>query len=391
MKLSITTLDAEIERTRVDNLKDRVLWDSTMIGFGARISPLGKVSFILMYRHQGRRRKLTLGRYGSITLFQAKEQAKNYMGEILGGEDPAGKKRELQTGFTIKDLCKHYIEHYAPSKKSGSEDIRNMNKYVIPRIGFLKVAAVSYHDILKFHREIEAKITANRCLSLVSKLFSLAKEWKFIDSNTVNPAQGIKKNSEHSRNRYIRDDEMPRLITEIINYPDPVISGALQISLFTGVRQARVMSLEWSDINFDAKLLYERNSKTAKTEKEVFSHPLTTNSVEVLLSLPRKDKYLFLDGVSRAHQTKRLRRAWKEIKMKAGINEAEGQELWLHDLRRTLGSWLVKNNYSTNIAKQALNHKSLQAAQRYQHINDGDTVRLALEDVTQKMLDSAKP
>lgn len=391
MKLSITTIDAAVEKTKAESLKEHVLWDNTMPGFGARISPKGKVSFILMYRHQGRRRKLTIGRYGCITLHQAREQAKTHFGEIIAGQDPAGRKRELQTGMTMKELCEYYAEKHGRAKRSWRNESSLINSHIIPKLGNRRIASIGYHDIVKFHREITALVVANRCLSLLSRMFNLAKDWMLLDPTFTNPVTGVEKNPENSRSRYIHDDEMPLIMAEILNYPDPFIKGALQICLFTGVRQARVMSLEWTDINIESKILYERNSKTAKTEKEIFTHPLTSSSIEVFLSLPRKDKFVFLDGFSREHQTKRMRLAWKEIKQKAKIVEAAGQELWLHDLRRTLGSWLVKNNYSTNIAKQALNHKSLVAAQRYQHISDGNTVRDALEDVTQKMVNAATP
>ena len=60
----------------------------------------------------------------------------------------------------------------------------------------------------------------------------------------------------------------------------------------------------------------------------------------------------------------------------------------MHDLRRTVGSWLASNNYSPVITMKALNHKKLSTAQRYQRIKDRDVVRDAMNDVTQKMLEA---
>ena len=44
--------------------RDRVeVWDGRVPGFGLRVAPTGTKTFILVYRHRGRTRRLTLGRY----------------------------------------------------------------------------------------------------------------------------------------------------------------------------------------------------------------------------------------------------------------------------------------------------------------------------------------
>jgi integrase len=391
MKLSATILDEEIANTLTHSLKDRVIWDSTVPGLGARITPKGKVSFILMYRFQGRLRKLTMGRYGRVTINQARDQARVHFGEIMQGIDPGLKKKELRTGMLMKELCEEYIKRHAVKKRSARDDIRMIAKRIIPTFGNRRIQTITYQEILRFHRSIKASSHANRYLSLLSKMYALAKEWGYVESNFVNPAVGISKNPEKARNRYVREDEMPRLLKAIHAVEDPYVKGAILISLFTGIRQGSVLNLRWEDIDLEAQILLETKAKTAKAG-EVFRHPISAAAVDIFRSIPRREgePFVFRTGKTAKSQSNLLRKVWTDIKLEAGIKEAPGDKLWLHDLRRTVGSWLVKNNYSTNIAKAALNHKSLVAAQRYQHISDGDVVRLAMEDITQKMIAGKK-
>lgn len=387
MRLSASVIDSEVNNTLTMNLKDRVLWDSSVPGFGARITPKGTVSFILQYRFQGQLRKLTMAKYGRVTLTQARDQARVYFGEIMKGADPALRKKETKMGSSVADLCRVYLQRHAPKKETGAEDRQKIESRIVPEFGKRKLASITYQDMVRFHQNYGAPVQANRCLSLLSKMFNLAKDWGLLPHSHVNPCNGIKKNPEKARSRYITDSEMPKLMAAINAYPNQHLKGALLICLFTGIRQKSVMSLKWSDIDFDGATLKERKSKTSKAG-EVVVHQLTSAAIEVFRTIPRhaKDLHIFTNGFKRKTQTTYLWEAWDEIKKQVGIQETEDDKLWLHDLRRTLGSWLVKNNYSTNVAKVALNHKSLVAAQRYQHISDGDLVRNALEDVTQKML-----
>ena len=48
------------------------LWDDQIAGFGVRLYPSGRKSFFLAYRAKGRQRFLTLGRFGELTLQEAR-------------------------------------------------------------------------------------------------------------------------------------------------------------------------------------------------------------------------------------------------------------------------------------------------------------------------------
>lgn len=390
MRLSTTAIDAEIQNTIANNLKDRVLWDESVRGFGIRIRKGGGAYFVAVYRFQGQLRKLTIGRYGRITLSQARDEAKARFGEVSRGVDPAERRQRERAGSFVKDLCAKYVNEHAPKKRTGRTDRERIAREILPYFGTRKIASITYFDVVEFHKSIEAPIEANRCLSLLSKMFTLAREWRMVEPNFQNPTQGVAKNPEKSRNRFVREDEMPRLLRAIQNLEDPHMRGAFLTLLFTGLREISVIRLKWTDLDLKAGLLFERESKTAMAD-EIITHALSKAAVNALSEIPRieGDDNIFLCGKALRRRIDELRKCWGEVKKVAEINEAEGK-LWIHDLRRTVGSWLVSNNYSTRITKEALKHKSDSAAQRYQRISNENIVRAAMDDITSKMLDTAK-
>ena len=60
MRLSKRVIDAATPIKR-----DYFLWDQTVKGFGAKITPAGAKLYVLQYRCKGRQRRYTIGRHGS--------------------------------------------------------------------------------------------------------------------------------------------------------------------------------------------------------------------------------------------------------------------------------------------------------------------------------------
>ena len=68
------------------------LWDGELKGFGVRVIHSGLKTFILQYRDaDGRTRRIKLGRFGAITVENARDLAKVKFGELAKGNDPAKK------------------------------------------------------------------------------------------------------------------------------------------------------------------------------------------------------------------------------------------------------------------------------------------------------------
>lgn len=101
--------------------KDIMLWDADLKGFGVRIKSSGVRTYLIQYRHNGRSRRLTLGKHGAITPDEARKLAKTQLGNVATGEDPAEDRMQRRKAPTFQQLAEDYMERHAiPNKRPNS-------------------------------------------------------------------------------------------------------------------------------------------------------------------------------------------------------------------------------------------------------------------------------
>src|SRR5829696_3918046 len=79
--------------------RDTIWWDDDLKGFGLKITPAGRRTFLVQYRPAGDRRnprKYTIGEYGSVTPYQARVEAQRVLAERAAGRDPQAAKQALK-------------------------------------------------------------------------------------------------------------------------------------------------------------------------------------------------------------------------------------------------------------------------------------------------------
>ena len=97
-------------------------YDQKLTGLALRISPGGTKAWLAWYRHGGRLRKTTLGRYPAMALAKARREAIKVQNEDI---DPAALKKQERLAKTFAELAAEYMERHAKRmKKSWKEDHR---------------------------------------------------------------------------------------------------------------------------------------------------------------------------------------------------------------------------------------------------------------------------
>src|SRR5690606_33428912 len=139
----------------------------------------GKISYVLKYRNKyQKQRKYTIGAHGALTPEQARHIAQQCKAEIARGQDPSQMKSHHRNSATIADLCSRFLKEYSAKrhKPSTHDNYRfNIERWILPRIGGMKIDAIQRKDMIELHYEISehAPQVANRIIAILSKMFNL--------------------------------------------------------------------------------------------------------------------------------------------------------------------------------------------------------------------------
>jgi len=315
------------------------------------------------------------------------------------------KRLHFQTCATsnLHDLAKDFLDRYAKAHKRASS-IRNdrqmLEKIVLPKIGSIRVRAVTRRDIETVHHGLkETPYRANRVLALLSKMFNLATEWEW---RADNPAKGIPRYPEDRRETWLTAEQVDALLEALGNYSNESAANAIRLLILTGAREGEVLSATWDQ--FDLKRgIWTKPSHHTK-QKKIEHTPLSKTALQLLqrMNASRTSAALFPsrhNGKKKSaqlhHGTDRgkpgaansarvtIRRPWVQVCKAAGLATAEqipGKRkqfltIWkpmirIHDLRHTFASHLVSSGESLHIVGKLLGHTLPQTTARYAHLAD---------------------
>jgi len=381
MKLTKRTIDS-LKYDSNNGSRD-IRWDSVLPGFGIRIYPSNKKSFVLSYRVNGRKRLFTIGQYGPLTLDSARGHARKSLALLIDGIDPLEERQKAAQGETMRDLCDTYMElHAKPNKKSWKDDLYRINKYILPAFGNIKVKNIKRADIAFLHSKIGRTHTntANRVQELLSKMFNLATRWGYLEENAFNPASGLDKFKENKRDRWVTPEELPRLAVAINQETNLYARNAIWLYLLTGMRKNELLMAKWDDIDWQRKELRLEETKSGRCHYVPLSNPalaILQNNPQVL-----GNPYILPGNVEGQHLVN-ISKPWGRMRKAAGIEAVR-----LHDLRRTVGSWLAQSGNSLALIGKILNHSDQSTTAIYARFGQ-DNVRAAMEEHGQQLINVA--
>lgn len=352
--------------------KDVCVWDSELPGFGMRVQPSGRKTYITRYRTAaGTQRKTTIARCCDVTADKARELARKVFAAVAEGKDPAAEKHAMKTAPTVDELRARYMrEHATPFKKSGSvtNDEILWRLHIIPALGKKRVDAVTRADILALHGSLAEKAaTANACVALLSKAFNLSELWGW--RTTGNPCRQVKKfkireretilelaqisDLDQTLNTMVQRDEIPQAMADLV-----------RLLLITGCRLNEIMSARQEWVDRARHLLLLPDSKVGQRRIA-----LSAAAMEIIDRIP-KGEWLIPGRVDGEHMM-HPHGMFKRIKACAKLPV----DLRPHDLRHTAGSMAHMAGLTQKQVATMLGHRQLQTTARYLHGFVGDDAR----------------
>jgi integrase len=359
------------------------IWDDDIPGFGLRVLPSKRKSYIVQYRAGRRSRRMSLGLSTVLTCEQARTRAIAIVAAAKNGEDPAAKRDAERQAITVKELAERFDkEHISVRvKESTAKGYRRMlERVIIPALGRHRVTEVTRADIAKIHHDLRhIPYDANRCLEIISKMFSLAEMWGLRPEGT-NPRKHIKKYPEEKRERFLSAAELRRVGEVLREMEDegvelPSAIAAVRLLILTGCRLGEIMTLKWEYVDFAGKALRLPDSKTGA--KVVH---LGQPAIEVLEKVERVEKNPWvIVGTKPGARLSDLQPFWQRVRARAGLKDVR-----IHDLRHTFASTAVAAGQGLPMIGKLLGHTQVQTTARYAHLA-ADPVKEAANQVSESI------
>lgn len=332
-------------------------------GLTFTLSKNGTSTWVLRYRHAGRQKELTIGRYPDISLGKARELATDARANIQQGEDVARTKRlvarELANAKTLRELANDYLEKaklvLAPS--TFKQRKHHIDDVIVPKLGSLLVREVTTTDVVYLLESVGKMHVASLVLIALSRIFKhgIAKHVAL-----TNPCLGITASAicdapKPTRLRLKLSEDELRVILPALPSIGVENALAIKILLSTCVRTNELVKAEWADIDFEKAewIIPDTNSKTRKG----FTIPLppaivgwfdelkhhACGSKYVLPSRAGKQTHIALLTIAAA-----LNKLCKKLESVRRFTP--------HDLRSTARSHLTGLGVNLIVAERCLNH-----------------------------------
>ncbi|QYZ65688.1 MAG: hypothetical protein OI74_02285 [Gammaproteobacteria bacterium (ex Lamellibrachia satsuma)] len=348
--------------------KQIFLRDSVLSGFGLRITDRGTKSFIVEKRVEGKVRRQTLGRFGELTVEQARQEAQKTLGKIAMGINPAAERKSRQARAIT--LAQTFADFKKARKQLSPNTLKDYTYHLEHHLGdWLNkpITVITKHMVTRRHREIGergAKAQANAVFRTLKSVLNFAKhhydDGQGLSILPYNPVEIL----NHTRAWYrverrktvIKVHELPAWYQAVKSLRTPekptsafVVADFLEMALFTGLRFSETIKLRWSDVDLLERTLVIPDPKNHHS----FTLPLSDHVLMILQArqLMAVNDYVFPGRDGKSHMVE-PRRQMNHVIKESGI------QFNIHDLRRTYATVLDMMDFSRTTIKRLLNHRS---------------------------------
>ncbi len=246
------------------------------------------------YRHNGKRKTLSMGVYPDVTLKEARI-ARDKARELLRkGIDPSidrQAKKAIEGGAdSFESVAREWFGKFSPNwaLSHSSKLIRRLEKDIFPYLGSRQIGEITPPELLAVLRRIEARgaiETAHRAKQNAGQVFRYAVATGRAERDPTGDLKGALPPAKKGRLAAITD---PAQVGELLRAIDayggsPIVKAALQLSALVFVRPGELRQAEWAEIDIEAGK-WVIPAKRMKMKAEHFV-PLSTQAVALLKDL----------------------------------------------------------------------------------------------------------
>jgi integrase len=382
-----------IEKTQPTETRLQFL-DDDVRGFGLRIEPNGRKSLYWRAKVRGDVVMRSFGEYKKdIGLTEARDEARELAVKAAtwrrkNFEGPSPFYRDDPSEVpTFNTLLEAYIgDHLRENANRPAKAEADLRWRIAKHFASWKnrrIDSITKHDVRAVKRACgENKVTANRCVEFVRALFNWcakSEDPRFENLEIENPGLKVKLYKEAARERFLQPDEVIRFNEVLKKEEHSDLADFLVIAINTGARRSDILSMRWQDIQWNNNGWYVPHPKNGRAYTVSLLPAARTVLERRRKEAVDSDVYVF-PGVGKTKHLVDLKKSWTEFRKKADLKNFR-----MHDIRRTVGSYMAMQGANLPTIAAALGHTSLGAVQVYAKLHP-DAARDAREAGQAKMI-----
>lgn len=266
-----------------------------------------------------------------------------------------GLEERKKNKLTVKFMLDNYVEICRVNNKFTQKSVtfrKYLLKYFKPN---QDITTIKPSDIDKFKLYSlslgRTKATTNRYVAALKRAYNLLIKDDLINYNPCSKVAMLPE--DNKRYRVLSKEEWNRLY----NVLESPLKEIVVFALNTGLRKQNILQCKWEQVNFDLGFI-EVLKQDNKGKKEI-KIPLTKTLAAMLQKMDRVSEYIFINPKTGV-PFKNCRKSFDTALKKAGI-----EDFHFHDLRRTVGTWLLTNGVDLRTIQNILAHSDISTTERY--------------------------
>ena len=296
--------DAQIKAFRIPSDKKRVLLnDEASKNLFLNVTQTSK-AFLFIYEKDKKQKSITLGKYPSLSLSDARRKADELREQIANGLNPKLEKQKTELEFKqvaslwLKEQEKRGLATFTKNIKG------RVDNHLLPRLAQRKIKDLKRNELVELIKNIELKDKRGDGYETKSKTFGILKNiLKFVSiegliDDYTSPLADLefsdffKDKHEVKHHRFITDaTELKSFLTAINSYKNELVKSALKFGIYTALRSANVRNLRWEWLDFSKKLItIPANEMKMKRE---FILPMSSQVEAILKSMDKTCELVF--------------------------------------------------------------------------------------------------
>ena len=330
---------------------DTLYWDTEVKGFGARVTPRGKIAFIVQGRAAGSEAviRITIGPYGVFTVDQARDVAREHLRSMRMGIDPRdARKADDAMRVTLQQVCDAYVARPGKLKASSRACIERHVRTTFEDWKDKPIASITEEDCRQRYRRMLTKGLrgagpapgqANQAFSILGALINYAgRQHRRVDGTPIvlrNPVVALKDDRVRLKPRTTRilDTKVGACWAALCEARQDTRNSEthagidlIRFLLLTGLRLGEASSLKWEQVNLEEGYFHLPDPKN---RNPVFM-PMSSQAVALLRERPRwgNSPFVFPSWGKSGHIV-------CPRESMARLSKVAGVRLTNHDMRRT--------------------------------------------------------